>query len=522
MTERADRSELTPVAFLERSAGLVPDRVAVVHGERRTTYRELGERANRLASGLRAGGLEHGDRVAVLSPNAPAILEAHYGIPAAGGVMVPINVRLHPDEVAGILAHSGASWLLLDAELRDAAGTSDLAGVRVVEVADTGEPDDPYERLLAEGSPEPVESWLSDEEEPLSINYTSGTTGKPKGAVVTHRGAYLMGLGVALECALGPGCRYLWTLPMFHCNGWCFPYAVTAVAGTHVCLRKVEPGRIWELLEGEEITHYCGAPTVHIGVVNDPAAHRLEQAVQVPTGGAPPSPTLLARMQELNLHPQHLYGLTESYGPHTSCTWDPAWDERPDEDRARLAARQGQAFLAGERVRVAGEDGADVARDGEALGEVLLRGNTVMAGYHEASELTEDAFAGGWFHTGDLAVWHPDGHVELRDRKKDIVITGGENVSTIEVEQALAQHDAVLEAAVVAIPDERWGERPKAFVELREGAEASEEELIEFAGERLARFKRPAAVAFGELPRTSTGKVQKHVLRDREADGEGG
>jgi fatty-acyl-CoA synthase len=520
MAERPDRTEVTPVAFLERSAGLVPEHTAVVHGERRHTYAALAGRANRLASALRGRGLQHQDRVAVLCPNSPAILEAHYGVPAAGGVLVPINIRLHAREVADIVAASRPRLVLVDRELRESLSETGLDGIEVVEVHDTGADDDPYERLLADGSPEPVESWLADEEEPLSINYTSGTTGTPKGAVVTHRGAYLMALGLALECGLRGDSTYLWTLPMFHCNGWCFPWAVTAVAATHVCLRKVEPGRIWELFEAERVTHFCGAPTVHIGIVNDPAAHRLEQAVNVPTGGAPPTPTLLARMEELNLHPRHLYGLTECYGPHTSCTWDPAWDELSDDEQARIAARQGQAFLAGERVRVVDDDMADVPRDAETLGEVVLRGNTVMSGYHEAPEETEEAFRGGWFHTGDLAVMHPDGHIELRDRAKDIVISGGENISTIEIEQVLSRHPAVLEVAVVATPDERWGERPKAFVELRSGEEAGEEELIDFASEHLARFKRPAAVKFGELPRTSTGKIQKHVLRERERSGQ--
>jgi fatty-acyl-CoA synthase len=513
------RTELTPVGFLERVATLAPGRTAVVQEGRRYDYAELQARVHRLAGALRRAGLEHGDRVAVLAPNSPAILEAHFGVPAAGGVLVALNVRLHPREIGDILAHSGARLLLLDRELAGRVEQLDLGGVDVVEVHDTGEPGDPYEAFLAAGSADAPESWLRDESEPLAINYTSGTTGAPKGAIYTHRGAYLQGLGVAMECGLSRESVLLWTLPMFHCNGWCFPWAATAAGATHVCLRKVEPERIWELLEAEGVTHFCGAPTVHIGIVNHPSAHALDQRVTVPTGGAPPSPTLLARMRELNLHPLHLYGLTETYGPHTSCSPDPAWEQRELGDQAALNARQGLAFLAGEGLAVLDGEGEPVACDGEMLGEVVARGNTVMAGYHDDIEQTEEAFRGGWFHTGDLAVWHPDGRIELRDRAKDIIISGGENISTIEVEQVLVRHPAVLDVAVVGMPDERWGERPKAFVELRDGADASAEELIDFAGEHLARFKRPAAVQFGELPRTSTGKVRKHVLREREHSG---
>ena len=520
MEEKVYRSELTPVSFLRRSAAVFPERVAVVHGERRTTYRELEERVDRLAAALGAAGLERGDRVAVLSPNAPALLEAHYGVPAAGGVLVAINVRLSAPEIAYILEHSGARMVLVDHELAHLVDGRD-----VIRIDDTGEPDDPYEQFLASGDraghARPLHG-LENEEDTISINYTSGTTGRPKGVMYSHRGAYLNALGQAIESGLSFDSVYLWTLPMFHCNGWCYTWAVTAVAGRHVCLRRIDPPRIWELLEAEGVTHFCCAPTVAIALAHDPAARRLARPVTVPTGGAPPSPTLLERMAELNFRPIHLYGLTETYGPSTICEWHPEWDAVPVEQRARLHARQGVGHVTtGGAVRVAGERLDDVPRDAAVMGEVVMRGNTVMKGYFEDPEATERAFEGGWFHSGDLAVRHPDGYIELRDRAKDIIISGGENISTIEVEQAVAKHPAVLECAVVAMPDEKWGERPKAFVTLKPGAEATGQEIIDFCRDHIAHFKCPAAVEFGDLPKTSTGKVQKFVLRDHEWEGRG-
>jgi fatty-acyl-CoA synthase len=511
------RSELTPVAFLERAAYLHPGRVAVVHEDgRRITYGELEERCHRLANALRDRGLEHGDRVAVLSPNAPAILEAHYGVPLAGGVLVAVNTRLASAEIEHILLHSGARALLVDHALEPLVAPLDLAGVEIVRVDDSGRDDDPYEQLLASGAPERPESWLVHEEEPISINYTSGTTGSPKGVVYTHRGAYLNALSEVIVAGLAPDSAYLWTLPMFHCNGWCFPWAVTAVAARHVTERTVDAGRVWELIESEGVTHYNGAPTVHIGVAGHPSAHRLETPVTVLAAAAPPSPTLLARLEELNFRVVHVYGLTETYGPITVSPEPDGFGEMDSAERARVLARQGQAYPTADLVRVVNAEDADVPRDGSTMGEVVMRGNNVMLGYHDDPQGTAHAFRGGWFHSGDLAVWHPDGTIELRDRSKDVIISGGENISTIEVEQALASHPAVLECAVVAIPHERWGERPKAFVTLREGAEATPEELIEHVRGRLARFKAPDAVEFGPLPKTSTGKVQKFVLRERE------
>ena len=513
------RLELSPLNFLHRGAQALSDRPAVVHGDRRYTYGELAERSNRLASGLRDRGLQRHDRVAVLAPNSPALLESHYGVPLGGGVLVAMNTRLGTPEIEFILKDSQATILLVDHELRPQLDGIDLGDIETIVIEDTGEPGDPYEDLLAAGSAEPMDSVLEDEEEPISINYTSGTTGKPKGAIYTHRGAYLRAMGAALEIRLGYDSVHLWTLPMFHCNGWCLTWAVSAAGGVHVCLRKVEPGAIWDLFEAEGVTHYSGAPTVHMSIINDDSAHRLEQAVTVPTGGSPPPPAVLKRMRDLNLHPIHLYGLTETYGPVMGCSWQPQWDELDLEEQSRVLSRQGHTYNGADLVRVVDDDMNDVARDADTVGEVVMRGNSVMTGYHGQDAKTEEAFRGGWFHSGDLAVWHPDGYVELRDRSKDIIISGGENISSIEVEQVLSEHPSVLEAAVVAMPDEKWGERPKAFVELNRDGDPSEEDLIAHCREHMAKFKCPAAVEFGELPRTSTGKVQKFVLREREWEG---
>ena len=508
------RTELTPVAFLRRSAYVFPDKTAVVHGERRYTYRQFEERVNRLANGLRGLGLCHLDRVAAILPNIPAMLDIHFGVPAAGLVIVPINTRLSSDEIGYILQHSGAKALFVDQEFEGLVKPLDLSGMTVVRVDDTGAPGDPYEDFLAAQSPEPCEPWIEDEMETLSINYTSGTTGRPKGVMIHHRGGYLNAMGEMIETGLSFDSTYLWTLPMFHCNGWCFTWGVTAMSATHVCLRRVDPPRIWDLIDREGITHYCGAPTVQIGIVNDPKAHKLPRTVTCAVAGAPPSPTLLGRLKELGFRPVHVYGLTETYGPHTVCAWHAEWDALPPAEMAQKAARQGQGYVMFDLVRVVDDTMNDVPMDGETLGEVVMRGNNVMKGYFELPDATAEAFRGGWFHSGDLAVWHPDGYVELRDRKKDIIISGGENISTIEVEQAVARHPAVLECAVVAIPDEKWGERPKAFVTLKKGASATEEDIIEFCRQSIARFKCPAAVEFGDLPKTSTGKIQKFVLRE--------
>ena len=516
MAKKVSRTELNPVDLLERAAFVYPDKVALVHGERRYTYAALGERAWRLANALRDAGLEKGDRVATLLPNSPAMLEAHFGVPAAGGILVTVNTRLSSDEIAYILDHSGSRVLLLDAELAGLVDGIDLGGAHVIGVDDTGMTDDPYEQLLAGASPDRPASQLEDEEETISVNYTSGTTGRPKGVQYTYRGAYLNALNEAIVAGLSPESVFLWLQPMFHCNGWCFTWAVTAVGGRHVTIRTVDPDLIWDLVDAEGVTNFNGAPTVQLMVINHAKAHRVERQVTVVVAAAPPSPTLFARMDELNFRVVHVYGLTETYGPITVCAEQEDWRELPAAERAVLLARQGQAYPSADLVRVVDEGMMDVPRDGETIGEVVMRGNNVMAGYFDDPAATEEAFRGGWFHSGDLAVWHPDGNVELRDRGKDIIISGGENISSIEVEQTIVAHPAVLECAVVAIPHPHWGERPKAFVTLKDDASVSAEEIIAFARDRLAHYKCPDVVEFGPLPKTSTGKVQKYVLREKE------
>jgi fatty-acyl-CoA synthase len=514
------RSELNPVDFLHRAAYIYPDQVAVVDGDRRYRYRDLAERSWRLANALRSAGLGKGDRVATLLFNSSAMLEAHFGVPAAGGILVAVNNRLAGAEVGYILRHSGARYLLLDTGLEALAEQAGLAGVTVIRCAGTGAITDPYEQFLASASPARPASWLEHEEETISINYTSGTTGQPKGVQYTYRGAYLNALSEVIVAGMGTDSVYLWTLPMFHCNGWCFPWAVTAVAARHVTLRAVDPERVWELIDTEGVTHYNGAPTVQLMVLNHPRAHRLDRPVTAMVAAAPPSPTLFARMSDLNFRIVHVYGLTETYGPITVCPEQEAWRELGVEQRAKYLARQGQAYPTADLVRVVDAEMNDVPRDGSTMGEVVMRGNNVMSGYFDDEAATGKALTGGWFHSGDLAVWHPDGNVELRDRGKDIIISGGENISSIEVEQVIVAHPAVLECAVIGIPHPHWGERPKAFVTLNKGASATPEEIIAFCRQRLAHYKCPDSIAFEPLPKTSTGKIQKFVLREREWQGQ--
>ncbi|MET9532626.1 MULTISPECIES: acyl--CoA ligase family protein [unclassified Streptomyces] len=508
-------SELTPVAFAARAAKVFADRLAVVDGDLRYSYAELWERAQALAGVLAGHGVRPGDRVAVLAPNTHVLLEAHYGVPLAGAVLVALNTRLAPAEIAYILDHSAADVVIVDATCREVL-TEALkhSGVRPT-VIDSGRPQDAYESLLAGATPRAVA--VTDERSLLSINYTSGTTGRPKGVMYHHRGAYLQALAMAYHAKLDTSSRYLWTLPMFHTNGWCFPWAVTAAGAVHHCLRKVNPPDIWRAIRESGVTHFCAAPTVLAMLADDPAAAaEVSHPVQVFVGGAPPWPALLARMSALGIGVRHLYGLTETFGPAVVCDWQPEWQDLPAGQRAPLMARQGIANIIAEPLRVVDSRGADVPADGSTLGEILLRGNDVMLGYYRDEEATGAAVTtDGWFRSGDLGVMHRDGYVELRDRAKDVIISGGENIASVEVESALTEHPAVLEAAVVGAPHPKWGEVPIAYVTVRAGASVTEAELVTFVRDRIAGFKAPRQVVFCELPRTSTGKIRKNLLRQR-------
>jgi fatty-acyl-CoA synthase len=514
---KVSRTELSPVSFLIRNAYVFPDKIAVVHGDRRYTYGQLQERVNRLASGLQRAGLGRQDRVAFLCPNIPAMLEAHFGVPAAGGILVTINTRLSPDEIGYILKHSGARFLFVDQELEGLIKPLDLSGVRVVRVDDTGAAGDPYEDFLAGGSPAPGGALPEDENETISINYTSGTTGRPKGVMYSHRGAFINAIGEILESAMSWDTVYLWTLPMFHCNGWCFPWSLAAVGGTSVCLRRVNAANIFAAIAEHKVTHFCGAPIVLNYVINATEAEKkpLPHPVQVMTAAAPPPAATLADMQRAGFNVTHVYGLTETYGPAVICSWHPEWNALPIEKQAELKSRQGVRYHALEGLAVMDPDTmTSVPADGETMGEIMFRGNIVMKGYLKNPKASAEAFKGGWFHSGDLGVLHPDGYIQLKDRSKDIIISGGENISSIEVEGTIAAHPAVLFAAVVAKPDAKWGETPCAFVELKPGKTATSDEIIAFCRERLAKYKCPRHVVFGPLPKTSTGKIQKFKLRE--------
>jgi len=528
-----NRTELTPLLYLERSERVFPNRTAVIYGDQRTTYGELGQRCRQLATALKGAGVQRNDRVAFLVPNTPPLLEAHFGVALAGGVLVAVNTRLNGDEIRYILDHSGARFLFVDAELAPVIEpvADQLETVETIVTIEDPEfaPglrrvfDGPtYEEFIDVSPDESLLYRVPDENDMISINYTSGTTGRPKGVIYTHRGAYLNALSEIIGHKVESTSKFLWIVPMFHCNGWCFTWGVTGAGGTHVCLRRLDPPLVWQLVREEGVTHFNAAPTVLIMLINDANAptDRLRQTLRIATGGAPPTPTLLAQWEGIGAVITHLYGLTETYGPHTYCDWHPEWDAESPERRARLRARQGVASLVACELRVVDEDMNDVPADAETMGEVVMRGNNVMAGYFDQPDATAEAFRGGWFHSGDVAVMHPDGYIELRDRKKDIIISGGENISTIEVEQAVASHPDVLEVAVIAVPDDKWGEVPKAFVVLKDGQEATAHDIIEHCRERIARFKCPKTVEFGELPKTSTGKVQKFVLRDKEWAGQ--
>jgi fatty-acyl-CoA synthase len=514
MTSAAASFEaLTPTSFLLRSGQVYADRRAVIEDGADYTYAELLDRCLRLAGALRAMGVPEGGRVAVLAPNTHVLLEAHHGVPFAGAVLVALNTRLTAADHAYTLEHCGAEVLIHDYELEDVAreiAARAGSGLRLVRA---GRPDDSYELLLRSAGP-----WrrpVADERGLLSINYTSGTTGKPKGVMYHHRGAYLQALAMALETRLDCDSTFLWTLPMFHCNGWCFPWGVTAAGAAHLTLRRFDPALVWRHLRESGVTHFNGAPTLLTMLAWHAAAARLPRPVRVATGGAPPTPALLQRMDELGMDVTHLYGLTETFGPAVICEWRGEWRRLAIAEQALIKARQGVGNIVSQPLRVVDPHGKDVPADGRTLGEIALRGNNVMLGYYQDEIATRKAIPDGWFRTGDLGVMHADGYIEVKDRTKDIIVSGGENIASIEVERALCAHPAVMEAAVVAGPDLKWGEVPVAFVLLKAGAAATESELIIWARERLAHFKAPKRVLFGELPRNATGKIQKFVLRER-------
>jgi fatty-acyl-CoA synthase len=512
---------LTPIAFLRRSADVFADRLAIVDGDQRFTYRQFGDRCRRLTGVLTKLGIGPGDRVAALCANSHVMAEVLHGVPAAGAVAVPLNVRLSLDELVYIVDHAGAALLLATAEFAEMA-TAVATRLGLPCLVASGLADDPYEAALVAAQPrDPVPI---DERDLLALNYTSGTTGRPKGVMYHHRGAYLQSLAMALHSRLTLDSAYLWTLPMFHCNGWCFTWATVAAGATQVCLRTIDPAEIWPLLRNERITHFSAAPTVltMIAYAPEAAGAPLPRPVHVDTGGAPPSPTLLAALSKLRMDVTHLYGLTETFGPIIINEWWPEWGAEPAQAQARLKARQGVANVVSAPARVVDGDGCDVPRDGRTIGEVVVRGNNTMLGYYRDPASTRAATLDGQFRTGDLAVMHEDGYLELKDRSKDIIISGGENIASVEVESAIAEHPAVLECAVVARPDPLWGEVPVAFVTLRSGQAVTGDELRTHVRERLAHFKTPRAFVFAELPKTATGKVRKHDLREIAAESDGG
>jgi fatty-acyl-CoA synthase len=527
----ANHQPLTPLLFLERAAQVFPDHTAVVHGATRRPYRDLRDRCVKLAHALHQAGIGRGDTVAALLPNIPAMLECHYGVPMTGGVLNTLNTRLDAGTIAYCLDHGEAKAVIVDRELVPLlrlALTQCQAKPLLIEVDDPEASDaaranrldgaTDYEAFLARGDAGWAWPMPGDEWDAITLNYTSGTTGRPKGVVYHHRGAQLLAIGNVLSAGMGKHPVYLWTLPMFHCNGWCFPWTVTAQAGVHVCLRAVRGPEMWRLMAAEGVTHMCGAPIVMSTLLATPEAEKkpLARQVQFVVAGAPPPEAVLAAMRAAGFAVCHVYGLTECYGPSVVNEWHAEWDAKPANEQAGLMARQGVRYLALEGLTVMDpETMRALPADGATMGEVMMRGNVVMKGYLKDPEATRKAFEGGWFHTGDLAVTHPDGYIQLKDRSKDIIISGGENISSIEVEDALYKHPAVAVAAVVAKPDEKWGETPCAFVELRPGMTATAEELIAHCRQHLAAFKVPKHVIFEELPKTSTGKIQKHVLRTK-------
>ncbi|HZH11736.1 MAG TPA: acyl-CoA synthetase [Microvirga sp.] len=523
----ANYQPLTPLTFLERAAGVHPDRTAVIHGGLRRSYRDFYARARRLASALTRRGIGRGDTVSVVLPNTPAMLECHYGVPMAGAVLNTLNTRLDAKIIAFSLEHSEAKVLITDREFSSVVKAAlELSSVKPL-VIDYDDPeftgsgerlgDIEYEQFLAEGDPDFAWALPGDEWNAITLNYTSGTTGDPKGVVYHHRGAYLLAMGNIVTGAMGQHPVYLWTLPMFHCNGWCFPWSLSIVAGTHVCLRAVRAKPMYDALADHKVTHLCGAPIVMSTLLNAPASEKrtFPQTVRFMTAAAPPPEAVLAAMKEAGFDVTHLYGLTEVYGPAVVNEWHEDWDALTSAEYAAKKARQGVRYPVLEALDVLDPETLQpVPADGQTLGEVMFRGNVVMKGYLKNPAATEKAFAGGWFHSGDLGVKYPDGYIQLKDRSKDIIISGGENISSIEVEDAIYKHPAVQTVAVVAMPDEKWGETPCAFVEIKPDQSVTAEEIVAWCRQHLASFKCPRTVIFTELPKTSTGKIQKFQLRE--------
>ena len=524
----ANYAPLSPLSFIERTATVYPQRTAVIHGARRFTWAETYDRSRRLASALAAHGIGRNDTVAAMLSNTPEMLECHFGVPMAGAVLNTLNTRLDAEAIAFMLGHGEARALITDREFSPTVSKALAQAGRDMLLIDVDDPEYSgpgerlgsveYEAFLAGGDPQFPWQGPADEWDAISLNYTSGTTGNPKGVVYHHRGAYLNATSNIVSWGMPPHAVYLWTLPMFHCNGWCFPWTMAANAGTNVCLRRVEARPVLEAIREHKVTHYCGAPIVHAMLLNAPDELRegIDHKVNALIAAAPPPAAVIEGMQRIGFDITHVYGLTETYGPASVCAKHPEWQSLPIEDQVRLNGRQGVRYHMQEAITVLDPVTMEpVPADGETMGEIMFRGNITMKGYLKNPSATEEAFRGGWYHTGDLAVMQPDGYVKIKDRSKDVIISGGENISSIEVEDVLYRHPAVIAAAVVALPDPKWGEVPCAYVELKEGRTATEDEIIEHCRAMLARFKAPKRVVFGPLPKTSTGKIQKFVLRER-------